>query len=51
MELVKAVEAGDSQAAAQHASALARQKAALSIQLAEKNYASEEIRYTHTSGI
>uniref|UniRef100_A0A3Q2Z8F2 SHANK-associated RH domain interacting protein n=1 Tax=Hippocampus comes TaxID=109280 RepID=A0A3Q2Z8F2_HIPCM len=46
VELVKAVEAGDSQAAAQHASALARQKAALSIQLAEKNYASGEIRYT-----
>uniref|UniRef100_A0A3Q2YP86 SHANK-associated RH domain interacting protein n=1 Tax=Hippocampus comes TaxID=109280 RepID=A0A3Q2YP86_HIPCM len=43
VELVKAVEAGDSQAAAQHASALARQKAALSIQLAEKNYASGEI--------
>ncbi|XP_051944483.1 ranBP-type and C3HC4-type zinc finger-containing protein 1-like [Hippocampus zosterae] len=43
VELVKAVEAGDSQAAAQHASALARQKAALSIQLAEKNYASAEI--------
>ncbi|XP_077375001.1 ranBP-type and C3HC4-type zinc finger-containing protein 1-like isoform X2 [Festucalex cinctus] len=43
LELVKAVEAGDAQAAAQHASALARQKATLSIQPAEKNYASGEI--------
>ncbi|XP_061550375.1 ranBP-type and C3HC4-type zinc finger-containing protein 1-like [Phycodurus eques] len=43
LELVKAVEAGDAQAAAQHASALARQKAALSIQPAEKNYATGEI--------
>nr|XP_057924459.1 ranBP-type and C3HC4-type zinc finger-containing protein 1-like isoform X2 [Doryrhamphus excisus] len=38
MELAKAVEAGDAQAASQHASALARQKAALTIQLAENNY-------------
>ncbi|XP_049603960.1 ranBP-type and C3HC4-type zinc finger-containing protein 1 [Syngnathus scovelli] len=43
LELVKAVEAGDAQAAAHHASALARHKAALSIQPAEKNYASGEI--------
>ncbi|XP_077411998.1 ranBP-type and C3HC4-type zinc finger-containing protein 1-like [Vanacampus margaritifer] len=43
LELVKAVEAGDAQAAALHASALARQKAILSIQPAEKNYASGEI--------
>ncbi|XP_061694720.1 ranBP-type and C3HC4-type zinc finger-containing protein 1-like isoform X2 [Syngnathoides biaculeatus] len=42
-ELVKAVEAGDARAAAQHASALARQKAALSIQPAEKNYAGGEV--------
>ncbi|XP_057713987.1 ranBP-type and C3HC4-type zinc finger-containing protein 1-like isoform X2 [Corythoichthys intestinalis] len=43
LELVKAVEAGDAEAAAQHASALARQKTALSIQPAEKNYGSKEI--------
>uniref|UniRef100_A0A4W5QYZ7 SHANK-associated RH domain interacting protein n=1 Tax=Hucho hucho TaxID=62062 RepID=A0A4W5QYZ7_9TELE len=44
LELAWAIEAGDSQAAAQHASALARQKAALTIQLSEKSYAEGEIR-------
>uniref|UniRef100_A0A8C7HX84 RanBP2-type domain-containing protein n=1 Tax=Oncorhynchus kisutch TaxID=8019 RepID=A0A8C7HX84_ONCKI len=37
LELARAIEAGDSQGAAQHASALARQKAVLTIQLSEKN--------------
>ncbi|XP_061776535.1 ranBP-type and C3HC4-type zinc finger-containing protein 1-like [Nerophis ophidion] len=46
-ELTKAVEAGDAQAASQHASALARQRASLTIQLAETNYtASGEISLT-----
>lgn len=44
LELSRAIEAGDTQAASQHASALARQKAALTIQLSEKNYADGEIR-------
>lgn len=44
LELTRAIEAGDTQAASQHASALARQKAALTIQLSEKNYADGEIR-------
>lgn len=44
LELARAIEAGDTQAASQHASALARQKAALTIQLSEKNYADGEIR-------
>ncbi|XP_031721259.1 ranBP-type and C3HC4-type zinc finger-containing protein 1 isoform X1 [Anarrhichthys ocellatus] len=39
LELARAIEAGDTQAASQHASALARQKAALAIQLSEKSYA------------
>ncbi|CAG5896645.1 unnamed protein product [Menidia menidia] len=43
LELAKAIEAGDARAASQHASALARQKAALTIQLAQKNYADAEI--------
>ncbi|XP_051257605.1 ranBP-type and C3HC4-type zinc finger-containing protein 1 isoform X2 [Dicentrarchus labrax] len=43
LELSRAIEAGDTQAASQHASALARQKAALTIQLSEKNYADGEI--------
>ena len=43
LELARAIEAGDTQAASQHASALARQKAALTIQLSEKNYADGEI--------
>ncbi|CAK6974646.1 Hypothetical predicted protein [Scomber scombrus] len=43
LELAKAIEAGDTQAASQHASALARQKAVLTIQLSEKNYADGEI--------
>ncbi|KAJ0058798.1 hypothetical protein NL108_000494, partial [Boleophthalmus pectinirostris] len=43
LELAKAIEAGDSQAASQHASALARQKAALTIQLAQNNYTEGEI--------
>lgn len=45
LELSRAIEAGDTQAASQHASALARQKAALTIQLSEKNYADGEIRW------
>ncbi|XP_029561003.1 ranBP-type and C3HC4-type zinc finger-containing protein 1 isoform X3 [Salmo trutta] len=44
LELARAIEAGNSQAAAQHASALAHQKAALTIQLSEKSYAEGEIR-------
>ena len=44
LELARAIEAGDTHAASQHASALARQKAALTIQLSEKNYAEGEIR-------
>lgn len=44
LELARAIEAGDTQAASQHASALARQKAVLTIQLSEKNYADGEIR-------
>ncbi|CAL8366510.1 unnamed protein product [Boreogadus saida] len=43
LELTRAIEAGDPQAASQHASSLARQKASLSIQLAEKSYANGEI--------
>lgn len=43
LELARAIEAGDAQAASQHATALARQKAALTVQLAEKSYAQEEI--------
>ncbi|CAB1317382.1 unnamed protein product [Coregonus sp. 'balchen'] len=43
LELARAIEAGDSQAAAQHASALARQKAVLTIQLSEKSYTEGEI--------
>ncbi|XP_053186595.1 ranBP-type and C3HC4-type zinc finger-containing protein 1-like [Scomber japonicus] len=43
LELSRAIEAGDTQAASQHASALARQKAVLTIQLSEKNYADGEI--------
>ncbi|XP_035644209.1 ranBP-type and C3HC4-type zinc finger-containing protein 1-like [Oncorhynchus keta] len=43
LELARAIEAGDSQGAAQHASALARQKAVLTIQLSEKSYAEGEI--------
>uniref|UniRef100_A0A3P8VKR9 SHANK-associated RH domain interacting protein n=1 Tax=Cynoglossus semilaevis TaxID=244447 RepID=A0A3P8VKR9_CYNSE len=45
LELARAVEAGDTQAASQHASALARQKAVLTIQLSEKNYADGEISH------
>lgn len=44
LELSRAIEAGDAQAASQHASALARQKAALTVQLSEKNYADREIK-------
>lgn len=43
LELARAIEAGDTQAASQHASALARQKAVLTIQLSEKNYGDGEI--------
>ncbi|PWA25429.1 hypothetical protein CCH79_00005372 [Gambusia affinis] len=42
-ELSKVIEAGDIQAASQHASALARQKAMLTIQLSQKNYTDGEI--------
>lgn len=45
LELARAIEAGDTQAASQHASALARQKAVLTIQPSEKNYADGEIRW------
>lgn len=45
LELSRAIEAGDTQAASQHASALAGQKAALTIQLSEKNYADGEIKW------
>lgn len=44
LELSRAIEAGDTQAASQHASTLARQRAALSVQLSEKNYADGEIK-------
>lgn len=44
LELSRAIEAGDAQAASQHASALARQKAALTVQLSEKNYADGELK-------
>lgn len=43
LELARAIEAGDAQAASQHASSLARQRASLTIQLAQKNYADGEI--------
>ncbi|XP_076000814.1 ranBP-type and C3HC4-type zinc finger-containing protein 1 [Genypterus blacodes] len=43
LELARAIEAGDTQAASQHAVSLARQKATLTIQLSEKNYAQGEI--------
>uniref|UniRef100_A0A3Q4BNA2 RanBP2-type domain-containing protein n=1 Tax=Mola mola TaxID=94237 RepID=A0A3Q4BNA2_MOLML len=43
LELSRAIEAGNTQAATQHASALARQKATLTIQLSEKNYRDGEI--------
>lgn len=43
LELAKAIEAGDSQAASQHASSLARQKASLTIQLTQNNYSEGEI--------
>uniref|UniRef100_A0A3Q3AVM2 SHANK-associated RH domain interacting protein n=1 Tax=Kryptolebias marmoratus TaxID=37003 RepID=A0A3Q3AVM2_KRYMA len=43
LELSRAIEAGDAQAASQHASALARQKVALTIQPSQKNYADGEI--------
>ncbi|KAG7455081.1 hypothetical protein MATL_G00252720 [Megalops atlanticus] len=42
-ELMQAIEAGDTQAAAQVASTLARQQVALKIQLSEKNYMDTEI--------
>uniref|UniRef100_A0A3B4B4F3 RanBP2-type domain-containing protein n=1 Tax=Periophthalmus magnuspinnatus TaxID=409849 RepID=A0A3B4B4F3_9GOBI len=43
LELTKAIEAGDSQAASQHASALARQKVALTVQLTQNNYTEGEL--------
>ncbi|XP_012731186.2 ranBP-type and C3HC4-type zinc finger-containing protein 1 isoform X1 [Fundulus heteroclitus] len=42
-ELSRAIEAGDIQAASQHASTLARQKAVLTIQPSQKNYTDGEI--------
>lgn len=45
LELSRAIEAGDAHAASQHASALAWQKAALTVQLSEKNYADGEIKW------
>ncbi|XP_068196415.1 ranBP-type and C3HC4-type zinc finger-containing protein 1 isoform X1 [Antennarius striatus] len=42
-ELTRAIEAGDTRAASQHAFALARQKTALTVQLSEKNYVDGEI--------
>lgn len=50
LELSRAIEAGDMQAASQHASALARQKVALTIQPSEKNYADGEIRWDNVKG-
>lgn len=44
LELSRAIEGGDTQAASQHASALARHKAALSVRLSEKSYADGEIK-------
>ncbi|KAL0966192.1 hypothetical protein UPYG_G00292120 [Umbra pygmaea] len=43
LELAQAIKDGDSQAAGQHASALARQKAELTVQLSDKSYAEGEI--------
>nr|XP_054596862.1 ranBP-type and C3HC4-type zinc finger-containing protein 1 isoform X1 [Nothobranchius furzeri] len=43
LELARAIEAGDAPSASQHASALARQKAVLTIQPSQKNYADGEI--------
>uniref|UniRef100_A0A1A8Q9F5 Sharpin and rbck1 related n=1 Tax=Nothobranchius rachovii TaxID=451742 RepID=A0A1A8Q9F5_9TELE len=43
LELARAIEAGDAHSASQHASALARQKAVLTIQPSQKNYADGEI--------
>ncbi|XP_046883782.1 ranBP-type and C3HC4-type zinc finger-containing protein 1-like isoform X2 [Hypomesus transpacificus] len=43
LELARAIEAGDTQAASQHASSLARQKPSLTIQLSEKSYTDGEI--------
>ncbi|KAJ3595179.1 hypothetical protein NHX12_004483 [Muraenolepis orangiensis] len=43
LELTRAIEAGDTQSASQHASSLARQKASLTIQLSEKSYADGEL--------
>lgn len=45
LELSRAIEAGDAQAASQHASALARQKTALTIQPSQKNYAEGEVKW------
>lgn len=44
MELMRVIEAGDTQAAAQLATTLSRQQVALKIQLSEKNYMDTEIR-------
>lgn len=44
LELARAIEAGDTHAASQHASSLARQKAVLTIQVSQKNYADGELR-------
>lgn len=44
LDLSRAIEAGDVQAASQHAAALARQSVSLTIQLSEKNYPDGEIK-------
>lgn len=44
LDLSRAIEAGDVQAASQHAVALARQSVSLTIQLSEKNYPDGEIK-------
>lgn len=45
LDLSRAIEAGDVQAASQHAAALARQSVSLTIQLSEKNYPDGEIKW------
>lgn len=44
IELAKAIEAGDTSSAMQHATALAQQQLSLSIQLSQKNYEDEDIK-------
>lgn len=49
MELSRAIEAGDSQAASVCAASLARKQAPLRIQPSEKNYEDTEIKYGESS--